>query len=223
MSKKNSLPLYLGHYAIIDEIGRGGMKIVARAYSQRDDKKVALALLQPPFGENDEAKVRFVQEYEFLAKLNHPNIVNIFEAGEEDGCLFFSMELFDGETLTDFIESDEYSLRKVERVVLGICDGLELAHLNDLVHRDIKPSNILLDEEGVPKLTDFGLSKDRMKSHPITKFGQGIGTPLYAPPEQSGLNPYMVGSFSDVYSLAITLSGSVAAGQKLVLFASQTL
>ena len=198
-----SLPTFFGRFVFVETIGAGGMKIVIRAFDPQRSKDVAVALLKSRFPSEEEKK-RFIREGKSLSRLEHPNLVPFYEAGVIDGQLYFSMELIEGHSLSDLISSSGMETSKSICLLISILDGITYSHNNGVIHRDIKPDNILIDESGVPKLTDFGLARDHIGSSQMTKLGQALGTPFYVSPEQLRGENKLVGPTSDVYSVGAT-------------------
>lgn len=199
----------VGRYRIIREIGRGGMGAVFLA--ERSDgefrQEVALKVVRRSFADSDLAR-RFRQERQILASLNHPNIARLLDGGvSADGEPFLAMEYVEGVRVDDYCDARNLSTEERLNVFLAICQGVSFAHQNLVVHRDIKPSNILVTDEGVPKLLDFGIAKlvnpQSEGSTAETVTGLRAMTLDYASPEQvSGLS---VTTATDVYSLGILL------------------
>src|SRR3954469_24682167 len=198
----------LGAYEIVREIGRGGMGSVylaARADGQFE-KQVAIKLLRRGT-DTDEILRRFQAEREVLARLDHPNIARLIDAGTtDDGLPYFIMEYVDGVPVTLFAKEKCGRLRLCLELFLKIAAAVEAAHSGAVIHRDLKPSNILVNREGEPKLLDFGIAKlltDDADGYPQTISGQERLTPIFASPEQ--IEGKGVTRSSDVYSLGVVL------------------
>jgi serine/threonine protein kinase len=173
----------LGKYEILAELGTGSMGIIYRARDTILDREVALKTFAQAGSLDPELKERFYREARFCARLHHPNIVTIYDLGEQDGTAFISMELLAGYDMRKFIgERHELPIAERIRIMAAVCDGLQHAHESGIVHRDIKPSNILLTRENVPKILDFGIA--RFPSSRLTMMGRVLGTPHYMAPEQ---------------------------------------
>src|SRR5688500_11050326 len=183
---------------ILELLGRGGMGAVYKARQKELDRIVALKILPPSIGEDPAFAERFSREAKALAKLNHPNIVTLYEFGRADGLFFFLMEFVDGVNLRQLLAGDRVSPREALEIVPEICDALQFAHDHGIVHRDIKPANILLDRRGRVKVADFGLAKlveggadpaiaggAAEVNQPLTQAGKVMGTPSYMAPEQT--------------------------------------
>lgn len=186
-------------------IGRGGMGVVYRARQTRLKRVVAVKLLLPGALADEATRVRFQQEAQAVAQLRHPGIVPVFEAGEHEGQPWFAMEYVAGSDLAHLPEPLPLSPPRAARIIEVLGDALQCAHDHGVLHRDLKPSNILLDAEGQPRLTDFGLAR-RMDVNPeLTLPGQALGSPGYIAPEQAAGNRQESGPASDVYSLGAVL------------------
>lgn len=197
----------IGRYVIQREIGRGGMAVVYQAYDPRLDRTVAIKLiLSEVFGANvlDKMHERFEREAKALGKLDHPNIVRVFDYGEYEGSPYLIMDYIDGVTLHDL--KKPIPLPDAIRLIAPVAEALDYVHRQGLLHRDVKPSNILITKDSRAILTDFGIVKQMEKAHGetgLTGAGIGIGTPDYMSPEQ-GLGKG-VDERSDMYSLAVVL------------------
>ncbi len=192
----------LGQYRIVERIGAGGMATVFKAYQPTLDRYVAIKVL-PAYHARDPIFVkRFVQEARSVAKLAHPNIVQIHDFGEQDNITYIVMEFVDGGTLKDRLKR---ALPPGEAVdfVIQAAEGLDCAHRNGIIHRDVKPANMLLRKDGHLLLSDFGIAKILEGTTHLTRVGTGIGTPQYMSPEQ-GMGQ-LVDRRSDIYSLGIVL------------------
>ena len=195
----------LGPYRILSTIGIGGMGVVYRA--ERDDGKfeqrVAIKLVSgglksPAFVE------RFRQEYRILATLEHPNIARLLDAGAtDDGLPYFVMEYVEGRPIDRFCEEHKLSVSERLRLILQVCDAVQFAHQKLIVHRDLKPDNILVTEQGVPKLLDFGIAKMLTEVPGGNEATLMAMTPVYASPEQVRGEP--IGTSTDIYSLGCVL------------------
>ena len=194
----------LGQYRIVERIGAGGMATVFKAYQPTLDRYVAVKVL-PAYHASDPIFVkRFVQEARSVAKLAHPNIVQIhdFGQGEQDNVTYIVMEYVDGGTLKDRLKQ---ALPVPEAINFAIqaAEGLDCAHRNGIIHRDVKPANMLVRKDRHLLLSDFGIAKLLEQSTNLTRVGTGIGTPQYMSPEQ-GMGQ-KVDRRSDIYSLGIVL------------------
>jgi len=191
----------LGPYRILSVLGRGGMGVVYRA--ERDDGKFEqrVAIKVVSTGLNTPAFVqRFQQEYRILANLEHPNIARLLDAGTtEDGLPYFVMEFVEGQPIDRFCVEHKLSVPERLRLILPVCDAVQFAHQKLIVHRDLKPDNILVTEQGIPKLLDFGIAKVLSEVPGRNEATLMAMTPAYASPEQVRGEP--IGTATDVYSL----------------------
>jgi serine/threonine protein kinase len=175
----------LGAYRIISQIGKGGMATVYKAYQASMDRYVALKVLPQYHSEDPSFTQRFIQEARTIARLEHRNILPVYDFGEEDGVAYMAMRYLDGGTLQDILALGELPLNETIEILRQICAGLDYAHRQGVVHRDVKPANVMIDGEGGVYLTDFGLAKVLEGSSNLTMSGMVMGTPLYMAPEQS--------------------------------------
>ncbi len=192
----------VSHYRIVEKIGAGGMGEVYLAEDTRLDRKVALKFLPPHLCQDEDCRVRFKREAQAAAKLNHPNIVTIYEVSEYNDRLFFAMELLEGQSLRDLAKGKELGIDRIIELTIQICDGLSVAHDKKIVHRDIKPSNIVIDAYGQPKILDFGLAAIQ-GAEQLTKTGSILGTVGYMSPEQS--EGKETDHRTDIWSLGVVL------------------
>lgn len=191
----------LGNYEILDEIARGGMGIVYRARQQGLDRLVALKTIRAGEFADDQEVQRFRIEAEAAAKLRHPNIVTVFEVGEDSGRQFLAMELVEGPNLQTVIQKRQCTSSHVAKVVGILAEAIAYAHSQGVIHRDLKPSNILIGQGGQPQVTDFGLARTLDRDTNLTVTGQVIGTPTYMAPEQAAGQSKDVGPAADIYAL----------------------
>ncbi len=192
----------LGQFRIVERIGAGGMATVFKAYQPTLDRYVAIKVL-PAYHARDPIFVkRFVQEARAVAKLAHPNIVQIHDFGEQDGITFIVMEYVDGGTLKDRLKKPLPPAEAIDFTIQA-AEGLDCAHSNGIIHRDVKPANMLVRKDGHLLLSDFGIAKILEGTTNLTRVGTGIGTPQYMSPEQG--TGQAVDRRSDFYSLGIVL------------------
>lgn len=190
-------------YVVLEEIGGGGMAVVYKARCTLLNRIVAIKVLRPEYSHDENFVMRFRREAQAAASLSHPNIVNIYDVGQEDGIYFIVMEYVEGKTLKELIrEEAPLPPSKVIEIAKQICDALECAHKNKIVHRDIKPHNIIITSEGMVKVTDFGIARAATGST-ITNTGGLIGSAHYLSPEQA--RGGFVDERSDIYSLGVLL------------------
>src|SRR5438105_9729134 len=190
----------LGPYRVIERIGRGGMAEVYKAHHSALDRYVAIKVLPEFFADNLAFRERFRQEARSIARLNHPNILSVFDFGDQDGAPYLVMELLEGGTLADIL-SGPVDLEEVVRILRPLASALDYAHSHGILHRDLKPSNVLRNADGAPVLADFGLVKLAHSLRKLTASGTVLGTPEYMSPEQSAGED--IGPASDLYSLAV--------------------
>ena len=191
----------IGCYEILELLGKGGMGRVFRARDTRQDKIVALKVLSEG-APTEETRRRFHREASAGMKLSHPNIVKIFDAGEDEGRFFISMEFVEGKTVRQLLQQGPLKPREVVDIGIAVCDALREAHNADIVHRDIKGDNIMVTAGGVVKVMDFGVAKVQDASI-LTQEGKVLGTAAYMSPEQAIGEP--VDHRSDIFSLGVAL------------------
>lgn len=204
--KSLTLPTIIGDYELIEELGRGGMGVVFRARQISLDREVAIKMILRGRLASEADLQRFLAEASATARLQHPNIVPVYEAGDIEGRPFFSMQLVNGETLAErVINQGPLPQREIAKIVASIARAIGFAHEQGILHRDLKPSNILLASDGTPLITDFGLAKQTGSDASLTRSGMLVGTPAYMSPEQAGGRRNLIGPASDVYSLGCVL------------------
>ena len=191
----------LGRYQVVEEIGRGGMAVVFRAFDPRLERDVAVKVLPSHSSEDPTYVERFRNEARAVARLNHPNILRVHDFGEDKGFIYLVTEYLTGGTLRDRI-GKPILLDSVIETLTPLASALDYAHSRDVIHRDIKPANILLDEEGTPILTDFGLARLMEAGAKVTGTGAVVGTPEYISPEQALGRP--VDHRCDLYAFGVT-------------------
>jgi tRNA A-37 threonylcarbamoyl transferase component Bud32 len=192
---------YFGDYALIEEIARGGMGVVWKARQASLNRIVALKMiLAGRFAGQADVK-RFHTEAEAAANLQHPNIVAIHEIGEHEGQHYFSMDYVEGKSLAELVSDGPLPAAEAAALVKRIAEAVHYAHQRGTLHRDLKPSNVLIDAQGQPRITDFGLAKQLSRDSGLTQTGAVLGTPAYLPPEQANGRNEQVGPASDVYSI----------------------
>ena len=192
----------LGRYRLVEQVGRGGMATVYRAHDPNLDRFIAIKVL-PSFHTEDPTFVaRFTREAQTVARLNHSNILQIYDFGEDKGFSYLVSELVTGGTLEDRL-GGPLTVDQALRFIGPLADALDYAHAHSVIHRDIKPSNVLLDEQSKPILADFGLAQMLESAIRFTQVSQAIGTPEYMSPEQAmGAE---VDHRADLYALGIIL------------------
>jgi serine/threonine-protein kinase len=193
----------LGRYQIIGELGRGAMGTVYHGIDPTIERPVALKTLNPDLpGEIlEEVKGRFLREAKSAGKLNHPNIVTIYEFGESEGTAFIAMEYLEGRSLHEVMRGERLPFSTIASIIAQIADGLDYAHRFGVVHRDIKPANIMVSPHAVAKLTDFGIA--HIQSSTMTTAGTMLGSPKYMAPEH--VLGKAIDGRADIFSLGIVL------------------
>jgi len=220
-------PQMLGRYVVLGKLGRGGMGTVLEAFDRTLDRRVAIKVLHDEL--DDKQTKRLLREAQAMAKLSHPNVVQVYEAGEVGGQTFVAMELVQGQTLGQWMRQDPRpDWRTCVKVFIQLGAGLAAAHERGLVHRDFKPGNAIVDDEGRPRVLDFGLarkldSKEESEASdpamtwteddacalddPLTRTGAVLGTPAYMPLEQ--MNGHEADARSDQFSFCVALYEAV--------------
>jgi len=203
--RRLDLPVRVGDYVLIEEIGRGGMGVVFRARQMSLDREVAVKMILRGRLASEADLQRFMAEASATARLEHPGIVPVYEVGDIDGRPFFTMKYIEGKTLSQLVDKRPMNQREAARIVASVARSIDFAHQRGILHRDIKPSNILLAPDGSPLITDFGLAKRAGSETELTRSGLLVGTPAYMSPEQAGNRRDLVSATSDVYSLGCVL------------------
>jgi len=199
------LPCDFGDYRLEEEIGRGGMGIVYRASRFSDGELVAIKMILKGDFASDTDRQRFEAEADAASRLNHPNIIPIYEIGEHQGRSFFCMKLITGQSLSERLSRGPLPPQRAAKIMNEISDAISFAHQNGILHRDLKPSNIMLDDDWTAYVADFGLAKEANGRTSLTRSGAILGTPSYMSPEQATGHRGEVGITSDVYSLGAVL------------------
>ena len=175
----------IGKYQVLERIGRGGMGTIFKARDPMLDRLVALKVISNEVEVTDELRARFFREAQACARLTHPNIVTLYDMGEEGGRLFIVMEMLDGEELRSLIAQRKIlPLEDKMAIMMQVCDGLHYAHQKGIVHRDIKPGNIMVLRDGQVKILDFGIALMTTAEMDLTRTGLIMGTLRYVSPEQ---------------------------------------
>jgi serine/threonine-protein kinase len=192
-------------YEVEAVVGHGGMGIVFRARHLRLDRMVALKMLLFGACATPQDRARFQREAEAVARLKHPNIVQVYDVGDTDGRPYFTMELLEGGSLAQGLSGTPQPARQVAALVVTLAEAVHAAHQGGIVHRDLKPANILLTADGTPKVADFGLARHFEGEPALTLSGTRIGTPSYMAPEQVIGKAGMIGPAADIYGLGAVL------------------
>ena len=204
MSEAIPVGSQFGDYEILEELGTGGMGKVYRARDATLERVVALKMLAPALSKDQEYVRRFLKEARAVARLNHPNIVQIYDFGCVDSIYYLAMEFVDGRSLGHRLRTGRFSEVDALQIVRQVCRALSVAHAEGIVHRDIKPDNLMLTSRGDLKLVDLGIAKRVDEDQSITQTGQSIGTPHYISPEQIR-GQKDIDARADIYSLGATL------------------
>lgn len=192
-------------YHLLGFVAKGGMGMVFRARQLNLNRVVAVKMIRRGGLDDTGEAARFLAEARAIAKLQHPNIVAIYEIGQLKSAPYFSMEFVGGGSLSKRIDKKPLASRFAAQLMRKIALGVEYAHQRGVLHRDLKPANVLLDEHDEPKITDFGLATAVEEDSQLTTAGDILGTPSYMPPEQALGKRSEVTHRSDVYSLGATL------------------
>ncbi len=193
-----------GRYRIEEELGRGGMAKVFKGMDTVLGRPVAIKVLAPQFAEDANFVTRFRREAQAAARLNHPNLVGVYDTGSDDGVYFIVMEYVEAKTLADYLVGGGRIMpdRAIE-IAASVCDALSMAHAHDIIHRDIKPANIMVTGRGEVKVTDFGIARMLSGSDTLAQTAAVLGTASYLSPEQAQGRP--VDQRSDLYSLGCVM------------------
>jgi serine/threonine-protein kinase len=204
------LPRTFGDYELLEELGRGAMGVVYKAYQGSLDRQVAVKMLLRGDLASEADLARFRGEAEAAARLKHPNVVSIIEVADRNGQAYFSMQYVEGTTLARLVAAGPLPARDAARYLTPICRAIHHAHQAGILHRDLKPSNVLIDADGVPHVSDFGLAKrlptfQGAAADGLTQSGAIVGTPSYMAPEQAAGSRGVISQASDIYSLGAIL------------------
>ena len=202
---RTKTPTNFGDYELLEEIGRGGQGVVYRAHQKSLNRTVALKVIGLGHWATEAHLKRFRREAEAAASLEHPCIVPIYEVGERDGSCYFSMKFVEGGQLDAVTKREPMPVRHAVELIGKVARTVHYAHEHRILHRDIKPGNILLDQNGEPHLTDFGLARLVETESTVTRTMEVLGTPSYMAPEQAGGNNTKPTSATDVYGLGAVL------------------
>jgi serine/threonine protein kinase len=206
---ENLINSMLGGYELVEELGKGGMATVYKAFQPKLDRSVAVKVLDPGYISDDsDVLARFRREAKAIALLRHPNILTVYDYGEEEGLAYIVMEYVEGGTLKDQLQGEPFSWERAVSLGIGVGRALAFAHGQGIVHRDVKPANILLPTEDWPLLADFGLVKLQQARRALTQAGMILGTPDYTSPEQA--LGESTDHRADIYALGVVLYEMVA-------------
>src|SRR5262245_51459819 len=201
----NRIQMEFGDYVLLEEIGRGGQGVVYRAHQKSLNRTVAVKVLGLGPWTTETHLKRFRREAEAAASLQHPRIVPIYEVAEREGSCYFSMQFVEGGQLDEVVKREPMSIRRAVELIAKVARTVHYAHEHGILHRDIKPGNILLDQNGEPHLTDFGLARLAETDSTITGTREVLGTPSYMAPEQAAGEHTKISKATDVYGLGAVL------------------
>jgi eukaryotic-like serine/threonine-protein kinase len=193
-----------GRHQILKELGKGSMGVVYQAHDPQIDRLVALKVLRPDRVATEAFSQRFLKEAKAIGRLSHPNMVTVYDVGEDQGTVYIAMEFLEGKPLDEIIKNDSFQPEEVIELGIQVAEALDYAHRRGIVHRDIKPSNIIVQPDGQIKITDFGIARiEDPEATQQTQAGEILGTPAYMSPEQVLSQP--VDGRSDLFSLGVVL------------------
>jgi len=193
-----------GRYEVVEELGRGNMGVVYRAFDPKLRKMIALKVLREDRVTNDEYVQRFLNEAWALGRLSHSNIVIVYDVGNDHGTVFIAEELVEGKPIDQILSQGRLEIREVLQFGIKIADALHYAHEKGVIHRDIKPSNIIVNLDNQIKITDFGIARiEDPQALKMTRVGEILGTPFYMSPEQCEGRD--IDRRSDIFSLGVIL------------------
>src|SRR5213593_4041576 len=194
-----------GDYELLEQIGRGGQGVVYRAHQKSLNRTVALKVIGLGPWTTEAHFKRFRREAESAASLEHPCIVPIYEVGERDAQCYFSMKFIEGGQLDEVVKRTPMSIARAVELIAKLARTVHYAHEHGILHRDVKPGNILLDRNGEPHLTDFGLARLVEADSTVTGTLEVLGTPSYMAPEQAAGNNTAISCNTDIYGLGAVL------------------
>ncbi|MGV8073244.1 MAG: serine/threonine protein kinase [Syntrophobacteraceae bacterium] len=193
-----------GRHRIVKELGRGAMGVVYQAHDPQIDRLVALKVLRPDRVTTEAFLQRFMKEAKAIGRLSHPNMVVVYDVGEDHGTVYIAMEFLEGKPLDEIIKSEAFKPDEIIELGVQVAEALDYAHRKGIIHRDIKPSNIIVQPDGHIKITDFGIAHiEDPEAAQQTQAGEILGTPAYMSPEQVLSQP--VDGRSDLFSLGVIL------------------
>jgi WD40 repeat protein/tRNA A-37 threonylcarbamoyl transferase component Bud32 len=194
-----------GDYQLLEMVARGGMGIVFKAHEKKLERIVALKMILAGQLASEQDISRFHAEAQAAARLDHPSIVPVYEVGQQNGLHYFTMAFIEGKSLAESLHDGPLAPQLAAHLIRELAVAVEYAHQQGIVHRDLKPANVLIDAQGRPKLTDFGLAKRIQDTRNMTGTGQILGTPTYMSPEQAEGDSRHIGPASDIYGLGALL------------------
>ena len=194
-----------GEYELYEELARGGMGVVYRARHKKLNRVVALKMILAGNLAGEQEVARFYNEAESAARLQHPNIVPIYDVGQVNSQHYLTMDFVEGRSLAEVLTAGPLTPVQAAEFVQRIAEGIDYAHNQGILHRDLKPQNVLIDAGGQPRVTDFGLAKRLEADSDLTTTGMLLGTPKYMSPEQASAQHDRVGPPSDIHALGVIL------------------
>ena len=193
----------VGPYKITEYVAQGGMATIFKAYQATLDRYVALKVIHPALKQDQAFVARLKREAAIIAKLNHPNIVSVYDFGDDDGLPYLVLQFVQGKTLKDVMRDEQFTAPQILKIIRPVARALAYAHDKGVLHRDVKPSNVLIDQDGQVYLSDFGLARITQSGESTMSQDMMIGSPQYISPEQArGEN---VGPGTDIYSLGVVM------------------
>jgi tetratricopeptide (TPR) repeat protein len=195
-------------YEILGKLGEAGQGQIWRALQLSTSRQVALKVPRVGLISSEKALARFEREVELAAALKHPNIAQIHDSGIHQGIYYYAMDLIEGMQLDEYVKQHNLKIRQIMELMRTVCQAVQHAHQNGVIHRDLKPSNIVVTDEGVPFIVDFGLAKNLLEGAPdmtVSIDGEAAGTPAYMSPEQAAGHIDKLDTRTDVYSLGVIL------------------
>lgn len=194
----------VGPYTIVEQLGQGGMATVYKAFHANLNRYIAIKVLHVAFTTDEGFQERFRREAQIVGRLDHPHIVPVFDYAMQENQPYLVMKFIEGQTLKQDLRGERITLQEVTRILTAVADALDFAHRNDVLHRDVKPSNIIIDKDGTPYLTDFGLARIASSGESTLSQDMMLGTPQYISPEQAQ-GRRDLGPSTDIYSLGVVL------------------
>jgi serine/threonine protein kinase len=193
-----------GRYQVVKELGKGSMGMVYQAHDPEIDRLIALKVLRQDRLTSEDFVQRFLKEARAIGRLSHPNIVTVYDVGQDHGTIYIAMEFLEGKSLDQLIAEKNLRMEEILNLGIQVAETLDYAHQKGIVHRDVKPSNIIVQANSQIKITDFGIAHIEDPSAPVqTQAGEILGTPAYMSPEQASSRP--VDGRSDLFSLGVIL------------------